>query len=297
MSVNGVKRKICNQLIQQVGDFPPLPAIVSQILKVTSDPESSIDDLKVLVEAEVALSASVIRLANSPFFGLSRQVSSIPHALTVLGLEEVKNLVLAKAMFNTFKVFGPKGDRVNALWKHSFHCGLASAVLAKRWGYSSSDFFVAGLVHDIGKMVIYLALNKENLDNLYGDVSLLDEMNVEQKRLGVDHQYLGSELVRSWLFPELLQRGVGFHHSPADATSNSEVPLLISLADMLVHLLDTGRDSDAGLTIKAEWMANSDWELFLPHGLDLRSESFDLVLDDVEAALAEADDIAGLFDR
>jgi putative nucleotidyltransferase with HDIG domain len=295
MRVKVLKRKICNQLIQQVNDFPPLPAIVSQILQITADPDSSIDDLKVFVEVEVALSASILKLANSPFFGLSREVSSIPPALAVLGLEEVKNLVLAKAMFNTFKGFRQKGDRVNGLWKHSFYCGLAATVIAKRLGYHSSDFFVAGLIHDIGKMVIYLALNKDNLGKLYDEVTFLDEMTVEQERLGVDHQHLGAELVRSWLFPESLQCGVGFHHTPGDATVNKEIPLILSLADMLVHLLDAKRDSEAASVIKATWMDKPDCKLFLAYGLDLQSESFDHVLHDVEKTLQEADDIAGLL--
>lgn len=290
--MQGAQRKICNQLIQQVGEFPPLPAIVSKILVLTSDPESSIDDLKVLVEAEVSLSASLLKLANSPFFGLCRKVASIPHALTVLGLDEVQNLVLAKVMFNTFKRLRNKGDLINGLWKHSFHCGLASTVIAKRIGHYSSDFFVAGLIHDIGKMVIYLALNKDNLEKLYGEVHPLQEVEVELIRLGVDHQYLGAELVRSWMFPESLQYGVGYHHQPEKAPACLEVPLVLSLADMLVRYLDYGRESDTAVQLAESWLATPGATIFLSHGLDLHSDSLELLIDDVEESLGEADSLA-----
>lgn len=296
MRVAVVKRKICNQLIQQVGEFPPLPAIVSKILMVTSDPESSMDELKVLVEAEMALASSILKLANSPFFGLCREVSSINHALAVLGLEEVTNLVLAKAMFNTFKGFRNKGDFVNSLWKHSFHTGLAATVIGKRLGYGSSDFFVAGLIHDIGKMVIYLALNSDNLGKLYHGVSTLDETSAEFNRLGVDHQYLGAELVRGWLFPESLLCGVGFHHHPQDAPSFIEVPLILSLADMLIHYIELRDAGDQDVVLETDLLEKLDTQSFLTFGFDLNSASLELVLADVEEALAAADDIAGLLE-
>jgi putative nucleotidyltransferase with HDIG domain len=295
MNATVVKRKICNQLIQQVDEFPPLPAIVSKILMVTSDPESSIDDLKVLVESEVALASSILKLANSPFFGLCREVASIPHALTVLGLDEVKNLVLAKAMFNTFKGFRNKGELVNGLWRHSFYTGLAATLIARRIGHHSSDFFVAGLIHDIGKMVIYLALNKENIEKLYLGLKPMEHMDTEIKRLGIDHQELGAELLRSWMFPESLQSGVGFHHHPEDSTGNLEVPLVLSLADMLVYLVECGRSSDEAIETMNRWLSKPSAAMFLTKGLELNSESVDLLLDGLEKALLEADSLAALL--
>ena len=295
MKVTVVKRKICNQLLQQVGEFPPLPAIVSKILMVTSDPESSIDDLKVLVEAEISLASSLLKLANSPFFGLCRKVSSIPHALTVLGLEEVTNLVLAKAMFNTFKGFRNKGDMINGLWKHSFHCGLAASVIAKRIGHYSSDFFVAGIIHDIGRMVIYLALNKENLEKLYSEVRPLQGGLVETLRLGVDHQHLGAELVRSWMFPESLQFGVGYHHKPEESPAHLEVPLVLCLSDAVVRYLELERGSDLALQVKADFMSTPASTMFLSYGVDLKSDTFEHILDDVEEVLADADSLALLL--
>lgn len=289
------KKKIAIQLIAQVNEFPPLPAVVNKILQVSSDPESSIDELARIVEAEVGLSSSVIKLANSPFFGLSREVSSITHALAVLGMEEVRNMVLAKAMFNTFSDFRKKGERVNTLWKHSFYSALAAQTIADRMGSEDSGLFVAGLIHDIGKMVIFLAFSHESLLKIYGETEKLDDSKKEIGYLGLNHEDLGRLLVKSWLFPDKLQMAVGYHHSPESAPVHQLYPLVVRLADTLALLKIVGLEGEEGAGLCLPFLDPPLSDLFADHGLPLTVSTIKDLYNAAEKAFEKADDLVSLL--
>ncbi|MEN8256434.1 MAG: HDOD domain-containing protein [Thermodesulfobacteriota bacterium] len=289
------KKKIAIQLIGQVNEFPPLPAVVNRILQVTADPESSLDKLARIVEAEVGLSASIIKLANSPFFGLSREVSSIPHALAVLGMEEVRNLVLAKAMFNTFSDFREKGGKVNSLWTHSFYTALAAKTIAEKVGRADSGLFVAGLIHDIGKMVIFLAFSGESLVKIYGESEKLDDTKKEIAFLGLNHEDLGRLLVKSWLFPDALQMAVGYHHSPGSAPAHQTYPLVVCLADTLALLEVVGLEGEEGASLCLPFLDPPLSELFANYGLPLSVATIKDLYKDAQKAFEQADDLISLL--
>lgn len=242
--VNGAKKKIASQLIQQISDFPPLPDIVDKIIRTSSDPDSSIDELHRLVEEDLSLSASVIKLANSPFFGLSREVASLPRALTVVGMEEVQNLVIANAMFQTFKGLAGKQGRLRILWKHSFRCALAAKWLAGQCGLSTSDSFIAGQLHDLGKVLVIVAFSRQSLVRIYPEgVKSLHDAEAEKRLLGLTHDQLGGRLVRNWLYPEQLCLAVSCHHQPAEAENHQDFVALVGLADLLAHTVRLPEDS------------------------------------------------------
>ena len=152
------------RLIGRIDTFPPLPAVVTQVLQITADPNSSIRDLVKVIEADVALASGILKIANSPFCGLSRQVQSLSHALGLLGTSEVRTMVLAKIMFNTFMaVSQDKLKKMHSLFRHAFNCGLVAKTMATRFGLDKNESFIAGLVHDIGKLVICLEFREELL--------------------------------------------------------------------------------------------------------------------------------------
>jgi putative nucleotidyltransferase with HDIG domain len=289
------KKKIAIQLIAQVNDFPPLPAVVNKILQVTADPTSSLDELARIVEAEVGLASAVIKLANSPFFGLSREVSSISHALAVLGMEEVRNMVLAKAMFTTFASYRKKGDRINTLWSHSFYTALAAQVIADKMGCDDTGLFVAGLIHDIGKMVIFLAFSGDSLLKVYGDREMLDDSKKEIALLGLNHEDLGRLLVKSWFFPESLQMAVGYHHNPEAAPAHQLYPLVVRLADTLALLRVVGFEGQEGASLCLPFLDPPLAELYAANGLPLSLSSIKDLYKDADKAFAKADDLVSLL--
>jgi len=148
-----------SSILKQVDSLPPLPATVSRVLAITADPESSADDLVNGILPDQAMCATILKFANSAFFGIPRDVATMSKAVNVLGFNEVHNIVLGKAVFNSFQKIGRENKKsINAFWSHSFSCGLAAKILAKALRYSQSELFIGGLIHDIGKLILLISL-------------------------------------------------------------------------------------------------------------------------------------------
>ena len=143
-------------LTEKIDSFPTLPTVVTRVMQVTADPKSSTKDLLAIISPDQSLTMSILKMANSAFFGLPREISSLQQALTILGFKEIQNLVLAKAVFNSFKNIQKNGPfNINKFWEHSFLCGLLSKIIANDIKKDNNEFFVAGLIHDIGKLIIF----------------------------------------------------------------------------------------------------------------------------------------------
>ncbi len=237
-----------HSLTTTINSFPTLPAVVSKVMEITANPDSSIEDLIKIISLDQSLTTTILKLANSAFYGISRDVSSIKRALTVLGFAEIQKAVLTKAVFNSFKGIDSSFD-IKKFWEHSFMCGLIAKILAKKAGASYNDLFVAGLIHDIGKLVIYLAVpNKFSEIVESPDFDELNSSKSEKELLGTSHDTIGMSLLKRWMFPEQLLMSVGFHHNPAKATKQREFPYFIQLADLLSYHCS----EDDGKNITAE---------------------------------------------
>lgn len=144
-------------LISKINSIPTLPTVACQVIEITADPNSSADDLAKVVTPDISLTTKLLKMANSPFFGAIRRVTSLQHAITVLGFKEVRNLIISAVIFESFMKAEKMGNYdIGKFWKHSFVCGLAAKVIAADLKKASNEFFVAGLIHDIGKLVIYI---------------------------------------------------------------------------------------------------------------------------------------------
>lgn len=273
------RKKIASQLISQIVDFPPLPDVVQEIIETSADPKSSMADLNGLVEGDVALSSAVLKLANSPFFGLSREVASLPHALAVVGMEEIQNLVISNALFQTFKGFVGKQNYLQRLWEHSFNCGLVTKYLGNRCGLSCSECFMAGQLHDLGKVVVIMAFSSQSLTKIYPDgVAAATHPTLEREILGVSHQTLGERLAKNWLFPLRLCEAVGHHHSPEDSGRVQDLSYLVWVADHLLHLLTYTSGSLAAETNRKALFGARSQKLSSELGLGLTTADLDRFL-------------------
>lgn len=196
-----MKRSIlADRLIRKVDTFPALPSVTLRIIQVCADPETTVLQLKHLIESDSTLVLAILKLANSPFYGLRRKVTTVEHCLSLLGTSEIKALVIAKTMFQTFLVAG-KVD-TQALWLHSFYCALAAKILAADFALNPDELFVAGLIHDIGKLIIYMELDPQDIDIL--ETQRPVNFNItqnEEELMGISHDYLGGVLLETWMFP------------------------------------------------------------------------------------------------
>lgn len=219
----------------QIEAFPPLPATVTKVLAVTSNPESSAKDLMQAVIPDQTMCSAILKAANSAFFGVPREVSTIERAVVVLGYEEIRNIVIGKAIFSSLpKLSKEARQTVGVFWEHAFTCGLAAKIIGEHLRLSPSELFIDGLIHDIGKIALLLAFPNEY--SVLRDISTPDHLHCiteEKNSFGMSHDEAGLQLARRWLLPEQLMMAIGYHHRPQDAPGYIERPLIVQVADVL----------------------------------------------------------------
>jgi putative nucleotidyltransferase with HDIG domain len=223
---------------QQIESLPPLPTTVANVLAVTNDPESSANDLVKAILPDQAMCIAVLKIANSVLYGRPKKVSSLETAVTVLGFNEVQNIVLAKAAVQAFHpIFKTREQDLNVFWDHSFTCGLAARIVGEHINLPSGQFFVAGLLHDIGKLAMLLAFGKryDSTQWLTG-LSTATRLEAEKQNFSITHDIVGSRLLQRWQFPDNLITAVQYHHTSANAEKLQGYPLVIQLADLLSHI-------------------------------------------------------------
>ncbi len=286
-----------NQLINRIKDFPPLPAFINKILQLNADPDSSLKEICRVIEAEVALVTLILKLTNSSFFGLRHQVSSISHALAILGRNELINLVLASAMLQSFNGFKRRRYHIAALRLHCFQCGLIARYLTRKAGSQGGDLFIAGLVHDIGKAIIYLDFSEQMLEEMDLDhQAMYDNIVNEEEELGIDHATLGSRLLASWGFPETLQVAAKYHHQPSKAREHATYPLIIHAADTLLHTLNFRQKGGKKPADFCQNLLTAPInQLLCDAGIIITSENLNDLLDEVETKITQESDLAEMF--
>lgn len=271
-------------LIDQIDSFPALSATVSRVLEITGNPESSAQELMQAILPDQSMCVAILKLANSAFFGRPRKVSSIEEAVVVLGFHEIRNIVLTQAVFHSFQKFrSTNKEDIDALWRHSLTCGLAARIIADHSGQyvSSSQFFIAGLIHDIGKLAMLMVFPQS-----YSAVAEIPEHQrlpnflEEEEKYGISHDRVGLRLLNRWLFPETLCISVGYHHRPAVAPSNGEFSLIVSMADILSHIEQSQKECTGWEVLELMKARSPEDELLW------KRYDFDWQEDDVENWLA-----------
>lgn len=223
------------KLLSRCTEILALPHTVRLILDVTSGKNSSSGDLATLIESDPALSAGILSVINSPYFGFAKKVSSISHAVTVLGFQEVQSIVLS---ISVVRLFDQKGfDFMEKLWRHSFAVGIGSRMLAAYLKLKiEGKYFVAGLLHDIGKIFLSQYLPdkfKEMLAILERGDSKITYHALEEGFFGISHGEIGRRLLEFWCFPQDIKDAVTWHHEPSRAVSCQALAACVSLTDLI----------------------------------------------------------------
>ncbi|MGR3302670.1 MAG: HDOD domain-containing protein [Candidatus Scalindua sp.] len=241
-------------------------------MEVTSNPGSSATDLMEIIGPDISLTAKILKIANSPFYGLTREVSSLQHAVTVLGFKEIRNMVISTVAFESFKNF-KQDDKfdIKRFWRHSFCCGLAAKIIAVDLKSSSNELFVAGLIHDIGKLVMYIAFPVEflKLMDMMSPLKLkYTAFEAEKNVFEMIHDEVGMKLLEKWLFPESLITAVGFHHHPQEADKKSPFPIIVHVADILAHVYEMQAEDEEGNPLDNELFYSDIVTLSRSFGID-----------------------------
>ena len=221
-----------------IDSLPPLPLTVANVIKVTTNPDSSADDLVKAILPDQSMCASILKMANSVLYGHSKKISSLRSAIVVLGYREVQSIVMGKAAISTFRQsFKENKIEIAKFWEHSFACGLAAKIIAENLGLSTGQFFMGGLLHDIGKLILFLALPGRYQPAVWMTSFSTKERLADEKRIfSASHDVIGGRLLRKWLFPDNLIFALEHHHCPQKSPMLDGYPLVIQLADILSFL-------------------------------------------------------------
>jgi len=221
-------------------DLPTIPVVLAQILAVVAGERSSARDLVEVIEHDQALTSRVLKLANSALFGLSREVATVPRAVILVGFTTVRNLALGVKVWDALMVGGRQGGMVETLWHHSALVAAAAKLVAGRiQGVDPDVSFTAGLLHDVGKLVLSLKLGMR----YWTLVGAADECRavdlIERQHLGVDHAQVGGWLLEAWRLPVPIVAAIRDHHkdSPGDGAKWSPARV-VCVTDRLVRGTD-----------------------------------------------------------
>ena len=236
MSPDEHRQQRLRKITQSIIGLPTLPTVITQMIGLIDNPQTSARDVSRLISTDQALTAKILKLANSAFYGFPREISTVNHAVVVLGFETVKSLGLSVSVLERFASGGSSSqfDR-QRFWEHSIGCGVAARMLAARLRYRvQGEAFAAGILHDIGKLILSQYFAEE-----FGEImAVVDEQDVyigkaEEAVLGVTHAEVGSWLAERWNLPGQLVDSIALHHAPGRAERGPELPSLVHLADFL----------------------------------------------------------------
>ena len=223
-------------IVKDPKDIPALPAIFNQLMDCIHDPEKTIKDLEKILQFEPGLAVRVLQLANSSFYNFPDKVETLSHAIEIIGMKQLGDLVVGMLVIENFSGIPEDYVTMESFWSHSIACGLAAKELTRQiLPKKEEQMYLVGMLHDIGSLVIYKhvpELAKIALEhcNSWG-MKLTD---AEQLVLGFDHADLGTTLFEKWGLPEIFSETIRFHHTPNKAKKFQRETAILHVADYVV---------------------------------------------------------------
>lgn len=275
------------EILAKIGNLPPMPAVVQQVMGMMQDPNFSFAKLMETVRLDPGITAHVLRMCNSPIYGLRQEVTSLHQAMVLMGSNQLMEILLSRELVGHYQR-DQDGYRLakGELWQHSMACALLVARLGQRTGFSDEGtLFTAALLHDVGKLVL-----SEFVGKSFAQIEELVEQGMsfvaaERQVLGVDHALLGAALARQWNFPEVIVGAIAFHHAPDRAPRDRQLTHLVALANLLCMSLGVGQGAE-GLAAPAP--------ATLLKEVGLKSRDLDMLLLELKDILDQAGDLLSL---
>ncbi len=214
--------------IKGIESLSTIPVVLKGIMDITSDPDSSPEELYKLIAYDQTLAERVIRMANSPFFRHAGRVTDIEQAVMFLGYEHIRNIAISMGVF---MMFSKKTDRnLRQFWAHCYEVATTAALVAQRTTMvNASTAYLAGLLHDIGRL-IFFSLHFQQYRSILGTDDLLER---ELEVFGCDHALAGSWFAEKAKLPEEITLSVRYHHAPSQATSYQDIVSVVAISEAL----------------------------------------------------------------
>lgn len=219
-------------LLDELPEIRPFPETAGRIVAACNRGDSTAQELCGIIQCDAAITLKLLKIANSSVYGMSGRVTSLQRAVVVLGFRAVRNLALAAAAEDVFTSDG--GTLGQTLWKHSLACASVATLLAKADRVSAEEAFLAGIVHDAGKLILFDAYG-ENYLEVAGGLPSEQRIAAERERFGTDHQELGLRCADEWGLPMEVADAISNHHDPLDAEDFRGLVDVITVANGLAQ--------------------------------------------------------------
>ena len=256
--------KAIKLIVGKIHNLPTPPIVFTQITKVVNDPNTSAYNIASIISEDPALTAKVLKLTNSSFYGIAGTITNVKQAIVILGMEAIKSLVISASVFETFS----KGNKLDTdylerFWRHSLSVASMAKIICrvKRLGsiQMTEQAFSAGLLHDIGKLIIISHLPDEHwqISELLKSEPGMTEDDAERKVLAFNHADIGSFLASKWNLPDQIVSAIQQHHDQSAVAVIKETAI-IHLADHLANKLEyieNEEQNHKGLFFESAWQA------------------------------------------
>ncbi len=251
------------------------PLVYDRLNQVLAHPHTGAADIARVISEDPGLTSRLLKLVNSGFFGFSQPVESVAKAVTVVGTAQIRDLALATSVISAFDRVPTELVDLEAFWYHSLACGVMARVIASKRGADNVErFFVAGLLHDIGHLVVYVGAGQDAFRILERtQTSGEPHIDCERAVLGTDHTEVGGALMEAWNLPDSLQEAVRWHHDPLSAETYREEASAVHVAETTAHGVGWGKSGDGRV----------------PPFIGEAWDSLELDVEDVPALITEAE--------
>lgn len=244
-------------IVEEAGELASLPDVYQRLEECINSPESTIEEISQIISADPALAVRILKLSNSALYSYPKKIESIYTALSVIGTQQLRELVLATVVLDMFECVSCDSLSMSDFWQHSIACGIAARVLATyRREANVERFYLMGLFHDIGRLLLFIKRPKHSLvllEQLQSQHALLTDL--EYATLGVEHAAISAGLLSKWKLSALQQEAVRFHHRPLDAPVEPTAASIVHVADWLANAMALGTSGGdaAPVLIEAAW--------------------------------------------
>jgi putative nucleotidyltransferase with HDIG domain len=225
--------------------LPEIPSVVFEINEVIANPMSSAEHIAEVVNRSPSLTALLLKIVNSSFYGFPSRIDKVSHAVTLIGTREISGLALGISILSIFKNIPKEIIDMYSFLKHSLACAILSRVLAAHLNSSQTEqLFVSGLLHDLGRLILYIYFPDESRNIITRSRNESKLLYMEEiDYLGCDHAQVGRQLMKQWKLPMILESNVSCHHKPSDA-QQPIAATIVHLADLIVNSLGIGSSGE-----------------------------------------------------
>jgi HD-like signal output (HDOD) protein len=231
---------VLRRRVERLRSMPTLPKLLERVIRALDDPDISFENIGGLIEVDQSLSSQILRLANCAFYSAQGRVSRVPNALVMLGTVVTRSVVLSTSVLDVRTV------PLRGFWEHSLGCAVAAGAIAKVTGAAQpEEVTAAGLLHDLGKVVLF-----KELPDVFADIlqrtgpEERSFRELEHDELGIDHCDVAAWLVTRWNLPACLAEPIMYHHEPSRARRAARETAIVHVANSLVRTLDYGNGGD-----------------------------------------------------